>query len=79
MTLFEELLFYIALVAGAAGTIYDIVQTWRAGEARAPGGGGRSAVLKWRYGVAGRTTIVVLVTLLFIAAYLLFEDQSRPT
>jgi hypothetical protein len=76
MTLFEELLFYIAFVAVAAGTIYDIVQVWRSGEARAPGGGGRSALLKWRSGVAGRTTIVVLVTLLFIAAYLLFEDQS---
>jgi hypothetical protein len=76
VTLFEKLLFYIALAAVAAGTIYDMVQVWRSGEARDPGGGGWSGLLKWWSGIAGRSTIIVLITLLFIAAYLLFWDRS---
>jgi hypothetical protein len=53
-----------------------MVQIWRSGEARDPGGGGWSGLLNWWSGMAGRSTIIVLITLLFFAAYLLFWDRS---
>ena len=72
---FEELFFNMIFAAVAVGAICNMIRIWRSGEARDPGGGGWSALLRWWLGVSGRAVVAVAILLTIVAVVVLLRDR----